>query len=106
VPGESESVSDLMRELTEQTTRLAQKEVELAKAEMSAKGQRLGIGAGVFGGADPEALAGAGALALFGKRKVAEAAPPLPEQTMETVKQDFETAKRRAHDGRAQEGGA
>jgi hypothetical protein len=48
---ESQSVAELMTQLTEQSTRLARKEVELAKAEMSAKGKRLGIGAGAFGGA-------------------------------------------------------
>ncbi|HEY6550528.1 MAG TPA: phage holin family protein [Solirubrobacterales bacterium] len=45
---EERSVSELLQQLTEQTTRLAQKEIELAKAEMAAKGRRLGIGAGAF----------------------------------------------------------
>jgi hypothetical protein len=48
---ESQSIAELMTQLTEQSTRLARKEIELAKAEMSAKGKRLGIGAGAFGGA-------------------------------------------------------
>ncbi len=53
VPSEAEerSVSELMQQLTEQTTRLAQKEIELAKAEMAVKGKRLGIGAGAFSAA-------------------------------------------------------
>ena len=34
-----------------------------------------------------------GALALKGKEKVSEAAPPAPEQTVETVKEDVEWAK-------------
>lgn len=45
------SISELLQQLTEQTTRLAQKETELAKAEMTAKGKRLGIGAGAFSAA-------------------------------------------------------
>ena len=35
----------------------------------------------------------AGILALQGKNKVQEAAPPVPEQTLETVKEDVEWAK-------------
>ena len=35
----------------------------------------------------------AGVLALQGKRKVQEAAPPVPKQTIETVKEDVEWAK-------------
>ena len=35
----------------------------------------------------------AGALALTGKKKVQEAGPPVPEQTVETVKEDVEWAK-------------
>src|SRR4029450_5472399 len=36
----------------------------------------------------------AGVLALQGKQKVEEAAPPQPEQTVETLKEDVEWAKR------------
>jgi len=35
----------------------------------------------------------AGVLALTGKKKVQEAGPPVPEQTVETVKEDVEWAK-------------
>ena len=35
----------------------------------------------------------AGVLALQGKQKVQEASPPVPEQTVETVKEDIEWAK-------------
>ncbi len=48
---EDRSLSDLMKQLSEQSATLARKEVELAKAEMSVKGKRIGIGAGAFGGA-------------------------------------------------------
>ena len=43
----------------------------------------------------------AGVLAMSGKRKVKEAAPPVPEQTMDSVKEDVEWAKTRARSGRA-----
>jgi hypothetical protein len=35
----------------------------------------------------------AGVLALVGKKRVSEATPPVPEQTVETVKEDVEWAK-------------
>jgi len=44
-------VGDLMKDLSEQTSTLVRKEVELAKAELAVKGKRAGIGAGMFGGA-------------------------------------------------------
>jgi uncharacterized membrane protein YqjE len=56
------SISDLLQQLTEQTTRLAQKEIELAKAEMEIKGKRLGMGAGAFSAAGLLALLALGAL--------------------------------------------
>jgi hypothetical protein len=64
VPAEAEerSVSELLQQLTEQTTRLAQKEIELAKEEMAAKGKRLGIGAGAFSTAGLIALVALGAM--------------------------------------------
>jgi len=58
---EERSVSELLQQLTEQTTRLAQREIELAKAEMAAKGKRLGIGAGAFSTAGLIALLALGA---------------------------------------------
>jgi MFS family permease len=45
------SLAELVRQLSEQTSRLARQEVELAKAELAEKGKRAGIGAGMFGGA-------------------------------------------------------
>jgi hypothetical protein len=44
-------VAELVKQLSEQTSRLARQEVELAKAELTAKGKRAGIGLGMFGGA-------------------------------------------------------
>jgi hypothetical protein len=131
-PAEAEerSVSELMRQLTEQATRLAQKEIELAKAEMTVKGKRLGGGGGgfstaalfAFGAVTAAAILGlatalegwlaalivaaayllvAGVLALFGRSKVQAATPPVPEQTAESVKEDLRSTKEKAKEGRA-----
>lgn len=43
--------AELMKELTDQTTTLVRKEIELAKAELAEKGKRAGVGAGMFGAA-------------------------------------------------------
>jgi hypothetical protein len=59
---EQRSISELLRQLTEQATRLTQKEIELARAEMTLKGKRLGIGAGAFSAAGTLALFAFGAL--------------------------------------------
>lgn len=56
------SVAELVKQLTEQTSTLARKEVELAKAEMTQKAKRTGLGAGMFGGAGVLALAAFAAL--------------------------------------------
>ena len=126
------SVADLARQLSEQTTRLVRQEVELAKAELSEKGKRAGIGAGLFGGAGVLGLfalgaltaaviaalslamdtwlaalivavvygAAAGVAALMGKRKVEAALPPVPEDSVESVKEDVRWTKARAQQGR------
>jgi hypothetical protein len=54
--------SELMRELTDQTTALVRKEIALAKVELTEKGKKAGVGAGMFGAA---ALLGAGAFAAL-----------------------------------------
>ncbi len=59
---ENESIAELTRKLSEQSTLLARQEVALAKAEMTEKGKRLGIGAGAFGAAGIVALYMVGAL--------------------------------------------
>jgi len=41
----------------------------------------------------------AGVLALRGRDKVQEAAPPVPEQTVETVKEDVQWAKTQTRSG-------
>lgn len=127
-----QSVSELVKQLTEQTKTLARQEIELAKAELTEKGKRAGKGAGMLGGAallgffafaalttclvlalatavEPwlaalivTALYGAiaGVLALSGKKQVQRAAPAVPEQTVETVKEDVRWTKQRAQAGR------
>jgi hypothetical protein len=123
------SLAELVKQLSDQTTRLARQEVELAKAELAVKGKRAGLGAGMFGGAAMFGLyalvatailglatavaawlaalivtavlaATAGLLALTGKNKVAQAMPPVPEQTTESVKEDVQWAKTRAQAAR------
>src|SRR2546421_12789896 len=54
------SVGELLRQLSQETTTLVKQELDLAKAEMSEKGRQAGVGAGVFGGAG-----GSGLLALI-----------------------------------------
>jgi len=125
-------IADLVKQLTEQTKTLARQEIELAKAELTEKGKKAGIGAGMFGGAglfgffafaaltaclvlalatamEPwlaalivAALYGAiaGVLALSGSKQVQGATPAVPEQTVETVKEDVEWTKQRAQAGR------
>ena len=126
------SLADLARQLSDQTTELVHHEVELAKAELRDKGKRAGVGAGMFGGAGAlgvyalgaltaaiiagiaEALpvwasalivaalygAVAGILALRGKKKVQQATPPLPEETVQSVKEDVRYTKQRAQEAR------
>ncbi len=55
-------VGELLRELSEQTTTLMRQELELAKLELTEKGRRAGIGAGMFGGAGVVGLYAVGAL--------------------------------------------
>jgi uncharacterized membrane protein YqjE len=125
---DEQSTAELLRRLSEQTTELARKEVELAKLELQEKGRKAGIGAGLFGGAGAlgfyalgaftaflilvldTAMAAwlaalivtvvygaiAGVLALQGRSKVQEATPPVPEQAVETTKEDVEWVKTRA----------
>jgi hypothetical protein len=126
------SIADLLTQLSEQTTTLVRQELDLAKAELSVKGKKAGLGAGMFGSAGvfglyavgaltaclilalSEAMDGwlaaliitviygaiAGVLALTGKNKVQEGAPPVPEQTVESVKEDVQWTKQRAKEGR------
>jgi uncharacterized membrane protein YqjE len=123
---------ELLKQLSEETTRLVHQEIELAKAELAQKGRQAGMGAGLFGAAGaigflalaalttclilaldaavPAWLAAlivavvygaiAAVLAMRGRAKVKQAVPPLPEQTIETVKEDVQWAKTRMPSGK------
>ncbi|WP_262848154.1 phage holin family protein [Mumia quercus] len=56
------SIADLVRDLSEQTSRLVRDEMRLAQAELKQKGARAGAGIGGFGAAGLVALYGLGAL--------------------------------------------
>ena len=118
-------LGELLKQLSEETTRLVHQELELAKAELTQKGRQAGIGAGLFGAAGAIGLlalaalttcfilaldavlpawlaallvavvyaAVAAVLAMQGRNKVRQATPPVPEQTIETVKEDVAWAK-------------
>ena len=59
---EDRPVAELVRQLSDQTTTLVRQEIELAKAEMTAKGKQVGMGAGAFGGAGLIGLYAVGAI--------------------------------------------
>ena len=67
------------------------------KADGFARGQTMAeyalIVAAVYG-------AIAAVLAVAGKSKVQQGVPPVPEQTVESVKEDVEWTRQRAKDGR------
>jgi uncharacterized membrane protein YqjE len=118
-------MGELFKELSNDLSTLVRQELRLAQAEITEKGKRAGLGAGMFGGAGIATLlalgtlsacliaalaegmdvwlaalivtvlylAAAGALALVARRRVADAAPVVPEQTIETVKEDVQWAK-------------
>jgi tetrahydromethanopterin S-methyltransferase subunit C len=67
------SLAELTKQLSDQTTALARKEVELAKAEMSLKAKRLGIGAGAFGAAGLIGVLALGAVTAAAILALAEA---------------------------------
>jgi uncharacterized membrane protein YqjE len=129
---QEQSTADLLRQLSEQTTTLVRQELELAKLELTEKGKKAGMGAGMFGGAGAlgfyalgaftacailalaTAVAGwlaalivgvvyaaiAGVLALTGKNKVTAATPPVPEQAVESTKEDVRWVEARATSAR------
>jgi len=129
---ENRSTSELIGDLSEQSTRLIHEEMALARAEMAQKGVQAGFGIGLLSGAGVLALYGlgaltaggilllstaveawvaaviiaggilivAGAVALIGKTRLARAAPPVPQDTIETVKRDVEAVRTNLREGR------
>lgn len=55
-------IGQLVNDATEQITRLVRDEMRLAAVELQQKGKRLGVGAGLFGGAGVLAFYGGAAL--------------------------------------------
>lgn len=122
------SAAELIKQVSEQTSRLVRQEIALARLEIRDKLKHAGIGAGLVGAAALCALFGAGTLvaalvlvlatamaawlaalvvavvllggagimALGGKRQIAQATPPAPEQAVENVHADIEEVKRSA----------
>jgi len=129
---EEASTADLVRQLSDQSTRLVKQELELLKLELRDKGKRAGVGAGLFGGAGVFGLlalgaltaaaiaalatamatwlaalivavvwaAVAGVMALVGKKEIDQALPPVPEDSVDSVKEDVQWTKTRAQQGR------
>ncbi|MGI5272677.1 phage holin family protein [Nonomuraea sp. CA-218870] len=119
----------LVSDLSEQVSRLVRDELRLAKLEITRKGRRAGMGAGVVGVAGIVGLFGAAVLVtaivlllalvmpawlaaaivavvllvtaavlgLAGKKQVQKATPPVPEQTIASVKADIDAVKEGAH---------
>jgi Flp pilus assembly protein TadB len=105
------STAELVKQASEQISRLIRDELRLAQAELAEKGKRAGLGAGLFGTAGVVALYGvagvlaavvillayvmpawlAGVLALVGRAQVRRATPPVPERAMASVKADIDT---------------
>ena len=119
------SVGDLVRNLSEDLSRLVRDEIRLAQAEVGEKAKKAGIGIGALGGAGVVALYGLGVLiaaavlglsnvvspwlaalivavvlfvvaaiaALVGKKQLSQAAPPVPTETIASVKTDVAEIK-------------
>jgi hypothetical protein len=60
-----QSMGELLKELSTETTRLVKLELDLAKAEVTQKGKQAGVGAGLLGGAGIAGLLALGALTAF-----------------------------------------
>jgi hypothetical protein len=69
------STGRLIGELGEQISTLVRSEVRLARAEVTQKAKRLGVGAGLFGGAGLVAVFGVNALIIAGILGLANVLP-------------------------------
>lgn len=58
-------LAELVKQLASETSTLVRQELELAKAEMTEKGKKAGVGAGLIGGAGVLGLAALGAFTAF-----------------------------------------
>jgi hypothetical protein len=59
-----QSIGELLKELSQETSTLVRQELELAKAEVTEKGKQAGVGAGMVGGAGAAGLMALIALTL------------------------------------------
>jgi hypothetical protein len=123
------STGELVGQAAEQISRLVRDELAVARAEMTAKGKKAGVGAGLLGGGGLVAVyavaalltavvlglaevmpawlaalivavvlfAAAGVLAVVGRKEVKQAVPPVPQETVHSVKADIDEVKERAH---------
>jgi uncharacterized membrane protein YqjE len=57
-----QSIGDLLKQLSEETSTLVKQELALARAELEQQGKRAGMGAGMLGGAGVAGLLTLGAL--------------------------------------------
>jgi uncharacterized membrane protein YqjE len=57
-----QSIGELLKQLSEQTSTLVRQELELARAELTQQGKKAGTGLGLFGGAGLLGLGAFGAL--------------------------------------------
>jgi hypothetical protein len=73
--GSQASTAELVRQAAEQISRLVRDELALAKAEMTEKGKKAGVGAGMLGGGGLVALYGMAALLTAVVLGLAEAMP-------------------------------
>lgn len=78
-------LGELLKRLSNQVSTLARQEVELAKAELAAKGRVLGRAAGFFGAAALLALCGLGALTALLILALDEAMPAWAAALIVTV---------------------
>ena len=69
------STAELVRQAAEQISRLVRDELSLARAEMTEKGKKAGVGAGLLGGGGLVALYGVAALLTAIVLGLAEAMP-------------------------------
>ena len=74
-PGDNRTVAELVQNLSEQMSRLIRDELRLAQVELTQKGKRAGMGAGLFGGAGLVALYGVAALLAAVVMGLAEVMP-------------------------------
>jgi uncharacterized membrane protein YqjE len=123
------STGELVQRLSTQLSELVRRELDLARAELTAKGKRAGAGAGLAGAGGVVALFGVGALiaaaiaglatvvpvwlsalivgvvlllvagvlALAGRGRLKQAAPPVPEQAVRGVQEDVAAVRNAVH---------